>query len=220
MPPENCFQRSTPRDRSRRGSLLLSIPMAKRPCWIEGLPLVSNPHEAIPGIKHDCHCTQLWTTRQPAIPVRASDRGGARIWRSAGQSMFCRVRRPFSATAADLWCRYPRRVDELPPPSLRRRKLLAKAVSVTAKLLSTVGLTRYPLQVIRIEGEQVCDVGSEEFAASGEERSSPARFRLAVSQRAAVGKARVCRSRALSARRESSRACRSAGRIGSCASRT
>jgi hypothetical protein len=70
----------------------------------------------------------------------------------------------FPATANDLWCRYPRQPITTSPPALRTRKVLAKSVYLAARSLSTIGLTDYPFHVLRIKGEQTCDLGSEEFA--------------------------------------------------------
>ena len=42
--------------------------------------------------------------------------------------------------------------------------MLAKGIYLTARLLSMAGLTRYPFQVLRIKGEQIYDLGSDEFA--------------------------------------------------------
>ena len=70
----------------------------------------------------------------------------------------------FPATAHDLWCRYPRPSVDSRPPSAGRRKMLAKGIYLTARLLSMAGLTRYPFQVLRIKGEQIYDLGSDEFA--------------------------------------------------------
>ncbi len=70
----------------------------------------------------------------------------------------------FPATEHDLWCRYP--VQRAPtPPSLRRRMLLAKAVYLGSRALSTVGLTGYPYSIIRLRGVHTeCDLASARFA--------------------------------------------------------
>ncbi len=70
----------------------------------------------------------------------------------------------FPATAGDLWCRFPRQPIETPPPSLNRRRSLAKTVYLTAKSLSLMGASRYPFQVLRITGDRECDLAGEEFA--------------------------------------------------------
>ncbi len=70
----------------------------------------------------------------------------------------------FPATANDLWCRYPQQPITTGPPALRMRRMLAKSVYLAARSLSTFGLTDYPCHVLRITGEQTCDLGSEEFA--------------------------------------------------------
>lgn len=70
----------------------------------------------------------------------------------------------FPATANDLWCRYPQQPIATNPPSPRARKMLAKSIYMAARSLSTFGLTDYPCRVLRIKGEQTCDLGSNEFA--------------------------------------------------------
>jgi hypothetical protein len=69
----------------------------------------------------------------------------------------------FSATADDLWCRYPR-VATGPAPSIGQRKAAARLVYAAARGLGGVGMNRYPFHVLRLRGEQACDLGSEEFA--------------------------------------------------------
>jgi hypothetical protein len=69
----------------------------------------------------------------------------------------------FPATAADLWCRYPAKSSHT-QPSLRRRQVLAKAIYLSTKTLATLGLTRYPVPIKRLKGEQTCDLASHEFA--------------------------------------------------------
>ncbi len=70
----------------------------------------------------------------------------------------------FPATAADLWCRYPQSPITTNPPSLRKRKILAKSIYLASRSLSAVRLTHYPFHVLRIKGKQACDLGSDNFA--------------------------------------------------------
>jgi hypothetical protein len=72
----------------------------------------------------------------------------------------------FPATANDLWCRYP--VEPLPDriPSQRIRKLVSKSTYLAARSLSLVGLSRGPVRVIRLKGEETCDLGGHDFAAA------------------------------------------------------
>ena len=75
----------------------------------------------------------------------------------------------FDSTANDLWCRYPPR-EAAKAPSQRRRRLLARAVYLTAKtlLLTTSGLAclgRRPARwkVVQLRGKQTLDLGSLNF---------------------------------------------------------
>ena len=81
----------------------------------------------------------------------------------------------FSATANDLWCRYPIvveapaaeatvTVETQPTPSLRMRKFVGKATYLNARLLSWSPLSRHLVNVIRLRGDETCDLGSEHFA--------------------------------------------------------
>lgn len=70
----------------------------------------------------------------------------------------------FPSTADDLWCRYPAVSPSKSPPSRRLRKATAKSVYLAARGLQTIGLTRYPLNIIRLCGEEKCDLADEEFA--------------------------------------------------------
>ena len=69
----------------------------------------------------------------------------------------------FCSTEQDVWCRYPV-VACSSTPSSRRRRWLAKSVYLTARALNTVGLNRYPANIIRLRGNEACDLGGEEFA--------------------------------------------------------
>ena len=71
----------------------------------------------------------------------------------------------FRATENDLWCRFPR--SENPrrrPPSGRRRRWVYGAVYLSARLLSHLRMTRFPLPVIRLRGGETCDLAGREFA--------------------------------------------------------
>lgn len=72
----------------------------------------------------------------------------------------------FPSTANDLWCRYPVEPSMARAPSLRMRKLVSKSVYLGARGLSIVGLGRAPIRVIRIKGDETCDLGGHEFAAA------------------------------------------------------
>lgn len=71
----------------------------------------------------------------------------------------------FPATAHDLWCRYPEQPITAGPPSPGIRKLAAKSVYLAARSLAAAGLTRKPFHVLRIEGDQTCDLEGDRFAA-------------------------------------------------------
>ncbi|MCG8652466.1 MAG: hypothetical protein MI861_21675 [Pirellulales bacterium] len=70
----------------------------------------------------------------------------------------------FPATADDLWCRYPRVSPLGPPPSARRRKWLAKSLYSLARNLHRAGLRRYPCHILRLRGDESCDLAGEKFA--------------------------------------------------------
>lgn len=71
----------------------------------------------------------------------------------------------FPATANDLWCRYPL-VEQSgkPAPSLGQRKRLSKSVYLGASLLYRTRMRSYPYHVLKLRGEQRCDLGGDDFA--------------------------------------------------------
>lgn len=72
----------------------------------------------------------------------------------------------FPATASNLWCRYPNfSTDNITPPAWQR-KTLAKAIHLGTKALSIAGLRNYPFHVIRIRGDESCDLAGEAFASA------------------------------------------------------
>ncbi|MGI9472137.1 MAG: hypothetical protein ACR2NZ_11420 [Rubripirellula sp.] len=73
----------------------------------------------------------------------------------------------FPATAGDLWCRYPLRESvSAAQPAALRRKALSKSVYLSAKTMSTLGLKEFPFRIIRLRGDETCDLGSDEFSAA------------------------------------------------------
>ncbi|MDA7936839.1 hypothetical protein N9B79_00530 [bacterium] len=70
----------------------------------------------------------------------------------------------FPATASNLWCRYPNLRTVCSSPRPWQRAALSKAVYAGTKTLSIAGLNQYPFRVIRIRGEETCDLGGNEFA--------------------------------------------------------
>lgn len=72
----------------------------------------------------------------------------------------------FPATASNLWCRYPNFPTNKAAPQAWQRKALAKAIHLGTKTLSVTGLRNYPFRVIRIRGEESCDLAGEEFASA------------------------------------------------------
>jgi hypothetical protein len=70
----------------------------------------------------------------------------------------------FPATCGDLWCRYPRVAPTGAPPSLRKRRALAKSLYVSARCLGALGLNRSPLSIVRLRGDESCDLASDSFA--------------------------------------------------------
>ena len=72
----------------------------------------------------------------------------------------------FPSLQHDLWCRYPKVETASRPPSLLRRKVVAKSVYLASRLLGPVGATGVPYRVIRIRGDQRCDLAGESFAAA------------------------------------------------------
>ncbi len=74
----------------------------------------------------------------------------------------------FPSTAGDVWCRYPQ-VTPLDraqgaAPTLRRRRMLAKSIYVAARCLDGLGLNRRPLAIVRLRGDESCDLASDSFA--------------------------------------------------------
>ncbi|MFK8115425.1 MAG: hypothetical protein AB8B91_24725 [Rubripirellula sp.] len=79
----------------------------------------------------------------------------------------------FPSTAGDLWCRYPNEGEAVGKPERqdRRRKFFSKVTYVATKSLAVMGVNRLPLpglpiQIIRLQPEQECDLGSDTFASS------------------------------------------------------
>ena len=72
----------------------------------------------------------------------------------------------FPSTASNLWCRYPNLPGIASTPKTWHRKTLSKAIQLGTKTLYSTGLRQYPFRVIRIRGEESCDLAGEEFAAA------------------------------------------------------
>ena len=74
----------------------------------------------------------------------------------------------FPSTCGDPWCRYPvvDRVErsDRPLPSTWHRGLIYTSTYLSARTLSHLRLTRFPAHVIRLRGEDPCDLASESFA--------------------------------------------------------
>ncbi|MGB7346236.1 MAG: hypothetical protein WBD20_18605 [Pirellulaceae bacterium] len=75
----------------------------------------------------------------------------------------------FPATNDDLWCRYPcvnaNLVDaNLDVPSARRRRWLSKAAYLTARAIGISGLGKSRCEVLRLRGDEECDLGGDVFA--------------------------------------------------------
>lgn len=89
----------------------------------------------------------------------------------------------FPSTQTDLWCRYDSHlgadsdrdrpaesrqstretIGDHPLPSKRSRLALMNSVQVAAKTLNTLGLRDYPAKVIRLKGEEECDLQGDRF---------------------------------------------------------
>ena len=72
----------------------------------------------------------------------------------------------FPTTANDLWCRYPVEPFLQRPPTPRMRWLVAKSVYLAARGLKITGMGHAPIRVIRLKGEETCDLGDHDFAAA------------------------------------------------------
>lgn len=70
----------------------------------------------------------------------------------------------FPATASNLWCRYPNLPTGSSTPRTWQRKMLSKSIYIATKALSLSGLSNYPFRVMRIRGEETCDLSGEEFS--------------------------------------------------------
>lgn len=70
----------------------------------------------------------------------------------------------FPATASNLWCRYPYLRTGCSTPRTWQRVALSKAIYTGTRALSLTRLNQYPFRVIRIRGEETCDLGGNEFA--------------------------------------------------------
>jgi len=71
----------------------------------------------------------------------------------------------FVGTKNDLWCRYPQgEHSQNKTPSMRRRRVHAKATYLAARMLAHLRLRRGPVVAIRLKGESPLDLGSEAFA--------------------------------------------------------
>ncbi|GAA5509736.1 hypothetical protein [Novipirellula caenicola] len=72
----------------------------------------------------------------------------------------------FPSTRYDLWCRYPmvaKPDSGSSVPSRQTRDRLSLGVYLAAKTLYTLRLRNYPAHVLRLKGEQSCDLGSDAF---------------------------------------------------------
>ena len=81
----------------------------------------------------------------------------------------------FSATAEDLWCRYPRRESaselELSPGSTRLsrgpsplgRKLTYHSVYLGTRVMTHLRMNGFPAHIIQLIGEQSCDLAGASF---------------------------------------------------------
>lgn len=73
----------------------------------------------------------------------------------------------FPATASDLWCRFSDsgHRESGSPPAWQRR-MLSKTVYLGTKSFSVMGLNHAPFRIIRLRGDEECDLGSDSFAAA------------------------------------------------------
>ena len=74
----------------------------------------------------------------------------------------------FPSISNDLWCRYPAQEtstqDMSEEPPAWQRKALYQAVRLSTSVLSFLRMTEFPCRVIRVRGEQICDLEDESFA--------------------------------------------------------
>ena len=89
---------------------------------------------------------------------------GKHLGVSVANPCFAEYAHLFPSTASDLWCRYPVQSSDETPPTLRRRKWLAKTVESSTKLMATVGLRKWPANIVKLKNGQTYDLASEEFA--------------------------------------------------------
>lgn len=75
----------------------------------------------------------------------------------------------FCNTQNDLWCRYPA-VSSERAPSLVQRKWLSKSVYLAARALSISGCNSYPMNIIRLRGDEACDLDGDAFASLAAQR--------------------------------------------------
>lgn len=85
----------------------------------------------------------------------------------------------FTATADDLWCRYPA-LESIPAPGLSpgsaqsraprnhspsdfRRKLAYHSVYLGTRVMTHLRMNRYPAHIIQLRGEQSCDLSGDLF---------------------------------------------------------
>jgi hypothetical protein len=96
--------------------------------------------------------------------IAAAREYGVTFWNPA----FIDYARYFPSTCCDPWCRYPvidrAESSDRHLPSNWHRRIVYTSTYLTARTLSHLRLTRFPAHVIRLRGEDPCDLASESFA--------------------------------------------------------
>lgn len=84
---------------------------------------------------------------------------------SLANPCFAEYAEHFPATANDLWCRFSSmgHCESGSPPAWQRR-MLSKTVYLGTKSLSLMRLNQVPFRIIRLRGDEECDLGSDWFA--------------------------------------------------------
>ncbi|MEM9586769.1 MAG: alpha-1,2-fucosyltransferase [Planctomycetota bacterium] len=92
--------------------------------------------------------------------IAAARHYGVPVWNPS----FAEYAEYFPSTRQDLLCRFPKSSSSLATPSLWQRQWLQRAVYLPTRAAAHVRLNRFPFHVIRLKGDQQCDLTSDQVA--------------------------------------------------------
>lgn len=83
---------------------------------------------------------------------------------------FARYASHFSSTRGDLWCRFPAASQAKTTVSPYAREAVYRGVYLTGRTMSHLRLSGCPFHIVRISGDQRCDLTSDRFAGMARSR--------------------------------------------------